>query len=213
MTGKRSIFRNILLAINFVTIALYLITCLYPFVNTSEYWLLAFPGLIFPLLFFALIFFILLWFILKSKWWLLSLIVLLTGFQQVKSSFAFHLPQKFKYAKKGNTLRVLQWNVESWGGYDKDQDSLTFPFMANILSRQNADIMCFEEYFDYIHYYNYEPVTKKLTALGYPYHFFVASEVYENNNESGIAIFSKYPIIDSGRYRFDQSSHGEHLIY
>ncbi len=213
MTGKRSFFKNILLAINLIIIILYLITCCYPFINTSEYWLLAFPGLIFPVLFFALSSFIFFWLILKSRWWLISLVILLIGFQQIKTAFAFNSPKAFNHQKAANTLRVLQWNVESWGGYDNYRNSMTFTHMTNVLSKQDADVMCFEEYFDYIYPDNYEPVTKSLAALGYPYHFFVASESSVNKYESGIAIFSKFPITDTGSYKLDPGRYSEHLIY
>src|SRR6185312_16309262 len=132
-------------------IILYLITCLSPFVNTSEDWYLAFPGLIFPLIFFALLFFIILWLILKSKWWLVSLIVLLLGFQQIFVAFALNIPKEFSLVKKQNTLRVLQWNVEGFHEYEDEHGGETdFAKMMSLIKNQNADVLCFEEYFDRI---------------------------------------------------------------
>ena len=45
------------------------------------------------------------------------MIVLLLGFQQIITVFAFNFPKKFSYQKPSNIVRVLQWNVTS---FDED---------------------------------------------------------------------------------------------
>jgi len=215
MPGKLTFFRSILILLNIGVIISYLITCLSPFANTGEDWFLAFPGLVFPLIFFALVFFIVLWFFLKSKWWWISLIVLLLGVQQIIAAFAFHIPEKFSYDKQPNTLRVLQWNVSGWGDgnsqsrNDKNYKSL----MMHKVQQQNADVLCFEEFTEKFNKNNFEPNTSAIADLGYAYHYFVATEYYEHNHATGIAIFSKYPIIDSARFSFNDGNRTEHLLY
>ena len=39
------------------------------------------------------------------------------------------------------------------------------------------------------------------------------SEIYANDYQSGIAIFSKYPMIDSANFSFNENNRGEHLLY
>ncbi len=216
MAGKTSLFRSILILLNVGVIVAYLITCLSPYANTGEDWFLAFPGLIFPLIFFALVFFIVLWIFLKSKWRWISLIALLLGLQQIIAAFAFHIPGKFSPEKKSNTLRVLQWNLSGWGrgssngNNDKNYKSL----MMDLIRDQNADVLCFEEFYDHINPRNFEPNISNLINMGYSYHYFVATESSKNNYESGIAIFSRLPMIDSASYSFnDNATRGEHLIY
>ena len=212
MAGKR-FFRNILMVINFIIIILYLITCLYPFINTSEYWLLAFPGLVFPIIFFVLIFYSIYWLIRKSKWWLINIIVLLIGFQQIKVAFAFHWPESFKQAKAPNSIRIMQWNLSAWGLFNETKDSTAFIKMKKLIADQNVDVLCFEEYFDVLYPNDFKPLTRSLQSIGYPYSYMVPSEYYENDAEYGIAIFSKYPIADSGKYKFNESVDKEHLIF
>lgn len=219
MLGKtQTLFRNILIFINIGLIIAYLSVCLVPFINTGENWFFAFPGLVFPLLFFALIFFIVIWAILKSKWFWVSIVVLLLGFQQIIAVFSFHLPQKFIYEKKPNTLRVLQWNVTSWDENHKkekvENGEHTFrPLMMDLVKEQNADIMCFEEFFESTDTSYFKPNISEITKMGFPYHYFVPSEDYENDYESGIVIFSKYPMIDSAKFNFKKNKFGEHLLY
>src|ERR1035438_972148 len=214
MPRKISIFRVFFIVLNVITLILYLISCLCPFLNTSEDWYLALPGLVFPLIFFALLFFIILWMFLKSKWWLISSIVLLLGFQQIFAAFAFHFSTTFSSEKAPNTLRVLQWNVAGWNEYNRGSDTgWNHSDMMDLIRRQNADVLCFEEFFDYLNENNYEPNVATITAIGYPYHYFVATEYSKNDYETGIAIFSKFPIVDTASYAYRVNREGEHLLY
>lgn len=215
MPGEVKLFKSILILINIGVIVAYLITCLSPFVNTGEDWFLAFPGLVFPLIFFALVFFIIIWIFLKSRWWWISLLVLLSGFQQITAAFAFHIPKEFSYDKKTNTLRVLQWNVSGWGEHNsKSKNDKTYKsLMMHIVQEQNADVLCFEEFTEKFKKNNFEPNISAIESMGYAYHYFVATEYYEKDHATGIAIFSKYPITDSASYSFNEGSTAEHLLY
>jgi hypothetical protein len=213
--SKSKFFRSLLILLNILFIIAYLIACISPFINTGEDWFLALPGLVFPLIFFALVFFIILWIFLKSGWKWVSLIVLLLGLQQIIAAFAFHIPKKFSYDKRPNTLRVLQWNVSGWDEYNShNNDGKTYlPLMMDLIKKQDADVLCFEEFFDPITHHNFEPNISGLINMGYAYHYFVATEYNKNDYESGIAIFSKYPMIDSASFSFKKNNRGEHLLY
>ncbi len=212
MAGRPSFFRGILILLNVVVIIAYLITCLAPFVNTAEDWILAFPGLVFPLIFFALVFFIILWAILRSKWWWISFIVLLLGSQQILTVFAFNLPKQFSYQKKANTLRVLQWNVSGWDS-ERHNTNTTLPEMIELIKKQNADVLCFEEFFEPAAGSKLKSNIAIFGSLGYAYHYFIPSVNYDNDYTSGIGIFSKYPMIDSAKFGFNRENTGEHLLY
>lgn len=214
----RSLLRTILIIINLGIVIAYLSVCLVPFVNTSENWYLAFPGLGFPLLFFALLGFVLFWGIVKSKWSWISLIVLLLGIQQILTVFSFHAPHKFSSEREPNTLRVLQWNVSSWDENNKREKEETGaqsfrPLMMDLLQSEDADVMCFEEFFESKDTSYFQSNMATIAKMGYPYYFFVPTEKYQNDYEFGISIFSKYPIIDSAKFNLNRNGFGEHLLY
>lgn len=215
MKGRSIFLRKILISLNLGVIIAYLIACLLPFIDTGEYPLLAFPGLGFPFIFFLLIFFILLWIFLKVKWWWISLIVLLLGVQQIIAVFAFNFPKEFSYTKPPNTLRILQWNVTSWDeGSRKDNGGSSFRMpMLELVNKQNADILCFEEFFESKDTGYYKSNISSIVKMGFPYYYFVPTKNDEINWQSGIAIFSKYPIIDSVNYGFKRNYTGDHLVY
>jgi endonuclease/exonuclease/phosphatase family metal-dependent hydrolase len=215
MTGKPAFFKSILILLNVGTIIAYLVTCFIPFINTGEHWYFAFPGLIFPLIFFALVGFIILWAILKSRWWWISLIVMLLGFQQIITVFGFNVPTKFSYEKAPNTLRVLQWNVSSWDeSSEKEEEGTSFrPLMMDLVKQQDADVLCFEEFFESKDTAYFKPNISTIAEMGYPYYYFVPTVTYQNDYEMGIAIFSKYPMTDSANFSFKRNKKTEHLIY
>lgn len=215
MAGNRTLSRRILIALNIGVIVAYLVTCLLPFINTGENWILALPGLVFPFILFSLVFFIILWVFLKSKWWWISSIVLALGFHQILSVFAFNLSKKFTYDKKPNTLRVLQWNVTDWDEGNKSEfGESTFRIsMLDLVNKQDADVLCFQEFFESTDTVQYKSNILSVTNMGFPYYYFVTTIGYKDEYKSGIAIFSKYPIIDSASFRYKGNYTGEHLVY
>lgn len=215
MRAKKSLFRKIVIFLNTITIIAYLATCLCPFINTSENWLLAFPGLVFPFICIILVVFIIYWLIVKSRWWWVSLIILLLGCQQIMAVFGFQTPQKFLYEKGPNTLRVIQWNVTSWDEGSKKAfggSSYRIP-MLGLVQNQQADVLCFQEFFEPKDTGYYKSNFSSLSAFGFTHHFFVPLSNADSNFETGIAIFSKYPIADTARFTYKLNYTGEHLVY
>lgn len=199
----RSFFRTILILANLCLITAYLSVCLVPFINTGRHWYFAFPGLVFPLILFALVCFIVVWAILKSKWFWISLVVLLAGTQQILSVLSFHLPSDFSYEKKPNTLRVMEWNVEAWKKKDK---------MLEVVKMQNADILCFEEFTSKRRVKDSSSIPS-IVQLGYPYYLFAETKTPGDPGMQGVIIFSKYPIADSAVISYGEHTFAEHLIY
>ncbi len=210
---KLPFFKKIIVLINIGVIVGYLLTCLLPFVNTETLWFIAILGLGFPLLFFALLSFVVFWLVFRSRWWLISLIVLLIGYKQVLSSFAFNAPSNFTLNKAPSNLRVLHWNVSNWDDEENNSQNNYKHAMFLLIKAQNADVLCFQEF--------YEPTKKnrKLTSnirafqkMGYENYYFIPSTEYRSGHTSGIAIFSKYPISNSIYYPFSEEERGENLI-
>lgn len=212
----RSVFRSIFIIINIGIIVLYLLVCLVPFINTGKFWFVAFPGLAFPLIFFALLSFIVFWTIFRSKWFWISLAVMLLGTQQIFAVFSFHFPAQFAMEKQPNTLRVFHWNVEGWDDYyenGKDKSESNYTQMLQLLKAQNADILCFEEYADEKNLDDPNSTASAIKKMGYPYYLFAKTEPGSHSNSHGVIIFSKSPIINADTISFGKHTQAEHLIY
>ena len=212
----RSVFISIFLLINIGIIILYLLVCLVPFINTGKFWFVAFPGLAFPLIFFALLCFIIFWAALRSKWFWVSLVVMLLGMQQILSVFSFHLPQSFSKTKPANTLRIFHWNVEGWDDYYENKESReesSYQEMLKLIESENADILCFEEYADRKNIDDPNSTVSAIKNIGYPYYAFAETDADSHYNPKGVIIFSKYPIIKADTITYGKHTQAEHLIY
>ena len=173
-TSGSKLLKSFLVCINICVIACYLLVCILPYINTGKYWYIALPGLIFPLIFFGLILFILIWAFAKSRWCLVSIVVLLLGTQQILAVFGFNMPKKFESNKSENTLRVLQWNVTSWDELKKEKGSIGFrPLMLDLVQAQNADVLCFQEFFESRDTKYFDKNIPVIVKMGYPYYYYV----------------------------------------
>lgn len=200
---------------NIILVIVYLLACFIPYANAGKYWPVALLGLGFPLMLILLITFILIWAIARSKWAFLPLVALLLSWQQISVFFAFGSPVVNK-TRPTNSLRVLNWNVSSWdeankhknGGLSHRKD------MLRLIEEQNADILCLQEFFEFESSNFYEPNIPAVKRMGFKYFYFVPHYFrYKGAYRMGVAIFSKYPILDTATVPYHQNSAADNLVY
>jgi endonuclease/exonuclease/phosphatase family metal-dependent hydrolase len=209
----RIITRRTLVVLNIITAVLYLLSCLAPYIKPANSWVIAVLGLGFPILLALLIGFIFLWLILKLRRVWYSLVVLLAGYKSINVSLAFNAPSAFQYQKNPNQVRIASWNVARFLEWKRNnsEKSQTRLKMLYEIQKQSPDILCLEEFFhspDSAFYNN----ISEIKAMGYPYHYFS----YDPDGDKqfiGAAIFSKYPMLDTGLVRYFRPSMTEALVH
>lgn len=208
------LFGNILKAINIVVVLVYLIGCLAPYLAAEKYWFVAMIGLVLPILMFIIFAFLIVWAFARSRWILLPVLALLLSWKQISVLVGFHA-EKFDLAKSTDTLRVFTWNVSSWSQSNKVPLRIERPnqLMVNFINEQRPDILCFQEFYD-----RHSPkapfsILERFKELGFPYSYFVTTSYLEHNFRSGVAIISRYPIIDTSRFYYGEGDYAAHLIY
>ncbi len=200
--------KKILLSINVIISLVFLIACLSPYVNPTHWWLIGFAGLIVPHLVLALIFFIIFWLMAKPVMVWIPLLTLVIGWQQVNAMFAWHPGAGFTERRHDNILRMVNWNVQSFNGLSKSREvkKMVRNEVAESILKLKPDLICLQEFNTALLEDNISLFSKR-----YPYHYF--SKDYERAHgvyQSGCIIFSKFPIIDSGRIPYPVA---ESLIY
>ena len=206
-TRRFFIYSNVVLGI------LFLLACLVPQLPPKTWWFIAFLGLIFPFLLVGLLIFLIGWLILwKPARLLISLLPILIGWGQIQQTFAFRSTTRFTEQKAPGSIRVVSWNVARFIELLKNNNkgSQTRLRMLDLIKAQNADVLCFQEFQTSKHpeyYDNIEPIR----AMGYPYYYFSFDEDGDLNYYSS-AIFSRHPIIDTGKIRFPAPSLPEVLL-
>jgi endonuclease/exonuclease/phosphatase family metal-dependent hydrolase len=217
----RSKFKKII-QVSFVvatlfTVLFYLQACLLPFLEAGKHWFIALLGLVFPLLFFVLLFFLIYWLIKKSRWAILCGMALLLGWQQVSVMFGFNRQKKFDIAKKAETLRVLSWNLSSWGETNRGKKVNHMYDMIDLIKKQDADVLCFQEYLYYKNLRYRDSINTVLKEAGYQYAYFAKTNYTERFYTSAVltavVIMSKYPMVDTAKFIYNEEDFAEPLIY
>ncbi len=76
------------------------------------------------------------------------------------------------------------------------------------IKRLNPDILCMQEFLSMPGKGNANPLNVIIEELGYTYHEFTGENIFGTKQSSGIAIFSKYPIVNSGLIPYPPSEEG-----
>lgn len=200
--------KTVFIAVNVVISLLFAVACLLPYINPARWWLSGFTGLIVPYLLLALVFFVIFWLLAKPAMVWLPLITLVVGWQQISVVFAWHPGSGFSKRKPANTMRIVDWNIQSFNGLSANKEirKLVPSEVAGSIHKVNPDVICLQEFNNAANADNIA-----LFSQEYRYHYF--SRDYQRNNsgyQSGCIIFSRYPIVDSGRIPYPVA---ESLIY
>jgi endonuclease/exonuclease/phosphatase family metal-dependent hydrolase len=217
MAGKaRRLARRTFLVINSIIVLLFLLSCLAPYVNPERWWFIAFLGLGFAATLGTLLLFLLFTLIVKPRYALISLAALLLGFRSISVFFALgsgSTRSGYVPSKGAHTIRVVQWNVARFieQRRNNNEGSHTRQQMLDELRNQNADIICFQEFMQASGKEFYDNLGYLRKNLGYRYAYFPRGEGFKN--WYGQAIFSRFPLIDTGYISFPRPGTPEKLIW
>ena len=197
-------FRSLLWSLNLVLAAY---TCLiYWLLNglVSEHWLASMLMISLPAAWLMNAVVIFLW--LPTRPWRswLSAVVLVLGFILFGSrTFVWHSPAALTGA--GKVLRVFSYNVESFGldsSWERNYSSPRIRRTLNFVLRYNAPVKCLQEVYGSTAVPDYN-VVSRFQRAGYSYSVLLYPDMATiPNGNMGVAIFSMYPIIHSGRELF-----------
>jgi endonuclease/exonuclease/phosphatase family metal-dependent hydrolase len=196
--------KRVLLYANIAVVFFFLLACLVPYLHPQKWWFISFLGLAFPFLLLFVILFLIAWLILlRPRYSLVSGIALVFGIKSISVVFAFHAPHSFNYKKEPGTLRVVSWNVARFIELKKNTNTGSGKRMQmlELLKKQDADVVCLQEFHTSTNPLYYDNITPVQQELGYPYYYFSFDEDGDQHYYSSI-IFSRYPIIDSGKVRY-----------
>lgn len=210
-----------LIFVNLILVILYLLCCLIPFVSSGIDWLLTLIGLGFPYFLFALILFcfvyLFLWRRKNAKVFLVvNLVVIFLGFQQIRASIGFHFFANRDAIQRPEGIRFMSWNVSKLdiSNWDLKNGKTFQPLMYDVIEQMSPDVICLQEFFNITQHATVPSYVKLLQQKGFQYYFFVPTELQVNNTfQSGIAIFSKYPISDTAFFNPYNAGHSEGYMY
>jgi endonuclease/exonuclease/phosphatase family metal-dependent hydrolase len=186
------------------------------YINPNYIWHLSFLGFAFPFAVLVNIIFVIVFAIKKSWFALVPLAAVLLCYQFIGSTFSFNLSK----ADDTKGIKLMTWNVKNFDLYNWSHNKETRHEMIKVVKDADADIICFQEFYsDNGKILNNEKFFKD--TLGYKYYYFQPTIQQGKNAKTkyqtklwggehitqkwGVAIFSRYPIIDTGRLDFANS--------
>ena len=181
----------------------FLLSCLVPLLNPTTWWFMGFLGLLLPYFALALVLWTVFWWFVRPKYSLIPIITLLIGYKQIGVLVALNVPASFETKKNTDVLRIANWNVRSFLGIseNKEKRKLSRTEIADALNRLDADVVCMQEFnhsYSKTHLDNFA-----MFSQTYPYHYFAKDFKRDGGSyASGCIIFSKFPIIDSGKTKY-----------
>ncbi len=171
------------------------------YINPDIVWLFGPLGLLFPLILGINILFVISWLIRRRGFFILSLVCILLALPQTKSLFSvgkFFNSHKTDAAK----ITVMNYNVRCFDLYNWDENLNSKAKMFTAIQSANPDVICFQEFYtDDSKGFN---TIRQLHDMGFPHHYLSKELVLKGNNVWAIAIFSKYPFIDTGKFLFQE---------
>jgi vancomycin resistance protein VanJ len=167
-----------------------LLSYILPYVAPNRFAFLAVLSLAVPFLILSNLLFLLYWLMNVRKQLLLSLIVLLLGFNHVGSLYKF---SNSKNVENKSNISIMNYNVRLFNLYNWIESDSVQENMMNFINTESPDIISFQEY------HPHEKVN--LSVYEHKYEHLSGERV-----KYGQAIFSKFPIINSGSIEFPNTA-------
>jgi endonuclease/exonuclease/phosphatase family metal-dependent hydrolase len=195
---RSALFDKIVLILNIIAALALLLSYLAPSTDPRDFSLIASLGFGYLVLLLINILFIIFWSIKYRFYFLISTLAILSGYTILIANFGFHFNTSItKNEIRTGTIRVMAYNVNVFKGIEEHEEDPTQERVMQVLRENNVDIMCFEE-FGATRSNNVSTRDSIKNILKSVQYFYKRMGFIANRDTFGNAIFSKFPIIDTG---------------
>lgn len=212
---KRSglnVFNKLVLVANIVAVVSLLIAYLSSYINPNSFWVPAFFGLAYPAILAVNVVFVIYWLISNPRYALLSFITIIGGWNILTSYIGFRESSGIMVPKSSESfIRVLTYNVHNFKQFGDKNDKFTKDQILDIIRKEQPDVLCFQEFFNRPRSeYNFSKLIPEILNSKYYYYKPTIDNGYES---TGTAIFSKYPILNTGKVPFPEEVNWNEAVY
>jgi len=204
-----SFIDKIFLWINIFLCAALLLSYLAPITDPAKYWFIAFFGLAYPILLVANLIMTVYWLLRRKFWILLPVICIVIGWSVLNKNIG--LRRSSPYSPQPGNVRVMTYNVHNFKKYGSNNDVPTKQEILAIIAGENPDILGIQEFYTRRHgeYDMVDSILKIMNTTSYYFEVFQSSA----RESIGMAIFSKFPIIDHGLVQLSDRSNENQCLY
>ena len=185
---KRTVFNNFIYWCNLFAAFLLLLSFILPYLPPKTFPTLSLLSLVVSLLIIVNIIFAIYWAVQLRRRFFISFTVLFISYFYF--NVFYEVSQDADASTYKNTLNVLSYNVRLFNAYEKSPKTDAGQIISEMLFEEAPDVVCVQEY--------YKP--NKIDFSAYPYQYI---HFKSEKAKLGHAIFSKYPIINTGGFDFE----------
>jgi endonuclease/exonuclease/phosphatase family metal-dependent hydrolase len=201
---KKSRTNWFVMIFNWGAIVALILSYLATHIAPSTFGYLALFGLAYPFILLANLLFISYWLLKKRKNALFSAIAILIGINHFTDFFQISFTDDINPAR--STIKVLTYNVHLFDLYNAKSGTVTRDKIYDVLVREKADVICFQEFFDSEKkgYFPTRDTIVKFLPNKYIHERY--THALSGQQFFGVAMFSKYPIIKRGHVPFSSDA-------
>jgi len=206
------LFSKFILTANIFAVLSLLLSYLASYIDPSSLWLAPFFGLAYPALFIINAFFIIYWLIRWPKFALISIIGILLGWNVVLNYIGFRENTAIMVPKSSKSfIRIMTYNVHNFKQFGDKNDQFTKDQILNVIRNEQPDVICFQEFFTRKRGdYNFR---KHILEILNTEHYFFKPSTDNGYEAMGMAIFSKFPIMNKGNIQFAKKMNWNEAIW
>lgn len=207
MKQLRGLFRlrTILIVSSILSICALLLSYLSVFVHPETLRYLPIFGLGYLVIIGIHVLLLIIWIFVKSRVWLLIMLgaIVLGGNLHFRS---ISVGMDDENTLQSQEYKVLSYNVRLFDLYNQSPEKAleNREFMFKYLEASNADIYCFQEFYQQNDSKDFDNKQRLIKRLKTPYHHARLSVSDYQKQSFGVAIFSKYEIVSQGEVSFDE---------
>lgn len=205
----RAFLLRILFVLNLSAAGALVLALLSFYISPEGFWMLAFAGISLPIAILFNFIFVAFWLFVYPRRSGISLIALLIAIPEYGNLFQFHPITDFtdfqEISEQDSNLHILSYNVRLFDLYNWSENKSTRNKIIDLVHKEDADIICFQEFFyEDTGIFNTLDTLKKIQKAK-NVHFEHTANV-KKVNHWGIATFTKYPIVKKGVLKFRDST-------
>jgi endonuclease/exonuclease/phosphatase family metal-dependent hydrolase len=189
-----------------------LISYLAPVTDPQKHWTIAFFGLAYPPILLGNVIMIAYWALRKSWLVLLSVLGILCGFGVLENNIGFHPGNRnMVKSQAGSAVRMMTYNVHNFKKYGSGKDIPTKHEILELIANQQPDVIGMQEFYTRKRgqYAMVDSMKKIIGSDNYYFESFGSGE----EEKTGIAIFSKFPIVSKGLIQLSPLYSGNQCLY
>ena len=208
---KNSFFHKIVLFLNAIAIICLLLAYLGSVTNPQNIWYFTFFGLAYPFVLLINLLFIIYWIMLKKWHFLASLIVILAGWSILTKTIGLRTKSSSDFTEREYVIKIMSYNIHHFKKFGSELDSESSSEILKFIADENPDVLGLEEFFTRKKgKFNFKDSILNILKTKHYYYDTALNNDYES---TGVAIFSKYPIINKGDLEIEANENGNKAIW